>query len=110
MHLFLNFTQIFHVIIHFTLSVNTFTIYSFIYTQIVHGANMGPTWVLSAPDWPHVGPMNLAIRVILHMSGSLESAHPGGGRTNFHPDTRHYQGLTWRPVLPHLTECCIRYE
>ena len=29
----------------------------------VHGANMGPTWVLSAPDGPHVGPMNLAIRV-----------------------------------------------
>ena len=31
----------------------------------VHGANMGPTWVLSAPDGPHVGPMNLAIRVAL---------------------------------------------
>ena len=30
----------------------------------VHGANMRPTWVLSAPDGPHVGPMNLAIRVI----------------------------------------------
>ena len=29
----------------------------------VHGANMGPTWVLSAPDGPHVGPMNLAIRL-----------------------------------------------
>ena len=28
----------------------------------VHGAHMGPTWVLSAPDGPHVGPMNLAIR------------------------------------------------
>ena len=28
----------------------------------VHGFNMGPTWVLSAPDGPHVGPMNLAIR------------------------------------------------
>ena len=30
----------------------------------VHGANMGPTWVMSAPDGPHVGPMNLAIRVV----------------------------------------------
>ena len=29
----------------------------------VHGTNMGPTWALSAPDGPHVGPMNLAIRV-----------------------------------------------
>ena len=28
----------------------------------VHGANMGPTWVLSAPGGPHVGPINLAIR------------------------------------------------
>ena len=28
----------------------------------VHGDNMGPTWVLSAPDGPHGGPMNLAIR------------------------------------------------
>ena len=30
--------------------------------QIVHVANMGPNWDLSAPDGPHVGPMNLAIR------------------------------------------------
>ena len=29
--------------------------------SIVHGTNMGPTWVLSAPDEPHVGPINLAI-------------------------------------------------
>ena len=28
----------------------------------VHVANMGPNWVLSAPDGPHVGPMNLAIK------------------------------------------------
>ena len=35
----------------------------------VHGTNMGPTWVLSAPDGPYVGPMNLAIRVFFR-SGS----------------------------------------
>ena len=29
----------------------------------VHGTNMGPTWVLSALDGPHVVPMNLAISV-----------------------------------------------
>ena len=28
----------------------------------IHGAIMGPTWVLSAPDGPHDGPMYLAIR------------------------------------------------
>ena len=27
----------------------------------IHGANMGPTWVLSAPDVPHIGLINLAI-------------------------------------------------
>ena len=37
----------------------------------VHGANMGPTWVLSAPDGPHVGPMNLAIRVVAFMKGVI---------------------------------------
>ena len=28
----------------------------------VHGTNRGPTWVLADPAWPHVGPMNPAIR------------------------------------------------
>ena len=32
-----------------------------------HWAHIGPTWVLSAPDGPHVGPMNLAIRVVIVM-------------------------------------------
>ena len=31
----------------------------------VCGANMGPTWVLSAPDGPHVGPMNFVIWVVV---------------------------------------------
>ena len=29
---------------------------------------MGHTWVLSAPDGPHVGPMNLAVRVCIQIS------------------------------------------
>ena len=37
----------------------------------VHGANMGPTWVLSAPDGPHFGPMNLAIRVITVLADGM---------------------------------------
>ena len=32
---------------------------------------MGPTWVLSAPDGPHVGPMHLAIRGCLHRRAIL---------------------------------------
>ena len=47
--------------------------HTFIPTMIpdnkVHGANMGSTWVLSAPDGPHVGPMNLAIRDIPNVAG-----------------------------------------
>ena len=34
----------------------------------VHWANMGPTWVLSAPDGSHVGPMNLAIRCVSQLT------------------------------------------
>ena len=30
----------------------------------VNGANIGPTGVLSVPDGPYVGPMNLAIRMM----------------------------------------------
>ena len=41
----------------------------------IHGANVGPTWVLSAPDGPHVGPMNLAIRDILqHLNDMFTAA------------------------------------
>ena len=41
----------------------------------VHGANMGPTWVLSAPYGPLVGPMNLAIREGYYGSPSQSVAH-----------------------------------
>ena len=27
----------------------------------VHGANMGPIWGWQDPDWPHIGPINLAV-------------------------------------------------
>ena len=39
----------------------------------VHGANMGPTWVLSAPEGPHDGHMSLAIRVGLQETGDISS-------------------------------------
>ena len=40
----------------------------------VHGANMELTWVLSGPDRPHVGPMNLAIRVYMEICFILEQS------------------------------------
>ena len=48
----------------------------------VYGANMGPTWVLSAPDGPHVGPMNLAIRDTTLFTFNTHWAHQ---------NCRHYQ-------------------
>ena len=49
---------------HSPVSVGNYMYFSTHYSpdSKVHGANMGPTWVLSALDGPHVGPMNLAIR------------------------------------------------
>ena len=32
-----------------------------------HGANMGPIWGQQDPGGPHVGPMNLAIWVLIHV-------------------------------------------
>ena len=43
----------------------------------VHGASMGPIWVLSAPDGSHVGPMNLAIKGYnksINVSGGYDEA------------------------------------
>ena len=42
----------------------------------VHGTNMGPTWVLSAPDGPHFGPMNLAIRGTFGWDKRMRSVEP----------------------------------
>ena len=36
---------------------------------------MGPTWALSAPDGPHVGPMNLAIRDHTNLTAPETSLH-----------------------------------
>ena len=44
----------------------------FIPDSKVHGANMGPTWVLSASDGPHDGPMDLAIRDVEDAPSTFE--------------------------------------
>ena len=41
-----------------------------------HGTNMMPIWVLSAPDGPHVGPMNLAIWDRTVLSGNYTHDAP----------------------------------
>ena len=61
----------------------------------VHWANMGPTWVLSAPDGPHVGPMNLAIRVCGQQE-AITSSH--------HKTDPSWHMVPWGPnQLSHLT-------
>ena len=44
----------------------------------VQGANMGPSWVLLAPDGPHAGPMNLAIRVGNCITAPVQVKRPAG--------------------------------
>ena len=41
-----------------------------------HVAHMGPTWVLSAPGGPQVGPMNLDIRVANEIQLTFDSLRP----------------------------------
>ena len=67
----------------------------------VHGDNMGPTWVLSAPDGPHVGPQNLAIRAVLlwwwKLMCHIMSYH------EWHIDTLH---VSWDGTVS-TQICCI---
>ena len=66
----------------------------------VHGANMGPTWVLPAPDGPHVGPINLAIRVLMaHVFLSCVVAQYG----LILPKSFRTSSLTWLPILHEST-------
>ena len=48
-----------------------------------HWANMGTTWVLLAPDGPHVGPMNLAIRVVNHRGAWSRTLYISKERTMY---------------------------
>ena len=75
----------------------------------VHGANMGPTWVLSAPDGPHIVPMNLALwdfirslswndsyrGVIAHRSRLIIPLQIGLGAAQTLNLLRQGHGVTW---------------
>ena len=60
----------------------------------VHGANMRPTWVLSAPDGPHIHPKNLAIRVWISYTMPL-------------PCHIHASNILVSPALPIIYLCPI---
>ena len=70
---------------------------------------MEPNWGLSAPDWPHVGPMNLVIRVsvvIYRFFPLINSADMAG----FH-DSNFDLILVTRPPVKYSKPfwCLIRY-
>ena len=65
---------------------------------------MGPTWVLSAPDGPHVSPMNLAIRVYM----LTEIYHGAGFRyidTVYHIDIVYGHSAVYLYVSNFCHEC-----
>ena len=66
----------------------------------VHGANMGPTWVLSAPDGPHVGPMNLVIRDATSCSLSDNTPPRNHSKSEVHTDGAQQRGM------PHVGLLC----
>ena len=69
----------------------------------VHGINMGPTWVLSAPDGPRVGPMNLAIRVCVSLIPPLDDTfkHRYFVMTSWHEDPFPTSGPLWWESIGH---------
>ena len=63
-----------------------------------HGANIGPTWVLSAPGGPNVGPMNLAFRGGNHTISATPlpvDQHWQWGKLNAHITFGKYFGRLW---------------
>ena len=63
---------------------------------------MGPTWVLSAPDGPHVCPMDLAIRITLPWTCLLLLIFPPGCVTAF-TCVGHMTLLVVKPEYPRKT-------
>ena len=63
----------------------------------IHGDNMGATWVLSAPDGLHVGPMNLAIREFRRLAGARQnlSARLAGLRSQVFSPLPQVTNVVW---------------
>ena len=75
----------------------------------VHGANMGPTWVLSAPDRPHICPMNIAIRVINQSKQCVNITTPSHDKsrrifTNQNIDIDHNNDISAKYISKHYID------
>ena len=76
----------------------------------VHGDNMGPTWVLSAPYGPHVDHMNLALREAIHwdphphmiakaaLESDISSGYPNFSDALAKPAGRHDLYIFWYKI------------
>ena len=75
----------------------------------IHGTNIGPTWVLSSPGGPHVGPMNLAIRVHVGCIHNNTPLHPGNTLqcTSFSLKSSQQTTNNSAVALPKDKVCCI---
>ena len=72
--------------------------------SMVHEANLGPTWVLSAPDGPHVGRMNLAIRVLCYHRLT------NGGCIGKNIDIDHYDDVIMNAITSQISSLTIVYS
>ena len=70
-------------------------IYHHIPDSKVHGGNMGPTWVPSAPDGPRVGPMNLAIGDIMSLLKKQSAVHNFQMSTKWHGGSEYQQDMKY---------------
>ena len=85
----------------FIIMESDWTIYNYTYPDSkVHGANMGPTLVLSTPDGPHVGPMNFAIWVAMQIHDSdSKQLNCHTKQCILHTKTRYSTGHCLKPYI-----------
>ena len=81
--------------INIEITSDLYKVYRCIPDSKVHGAYMGPTWVLLDPCGSHVGPMNLAIRNIIF----IVILHKGKER---YDGTLHHKGTKEWSILKEM--------
>ena len=88
-------------------SHSNFVQYSTIPDSKINEANIGPTWVLSAPDGPHVGPMNLSVRDIAFGSTVTPQYinHNGTNYTHTSPSIVTFVWLLWKSWITKTYRC-----
>ena len=78
----------------------------------LHGATMGPTWVLSPPDGPHGGPTNFAIRVCMLLWESTDQYSPiqGTSSLQYHVISNPFTPFTCPLYVMHGNLGCVPWQ